>query len=653
MPTPRAGDGSGANPGASLASLSLVALLTLGSSAPLAAGFPDANLLDQLGERLRQPPPCVPQCASIVAAKIFVANDRMQIDLDINTLANVAVPVPHASDRWQLDEVSVDGAAGVTVLREGDGSHWLPLRAGSHRVRLGGRLAQVANVQVSFPSPPRAVSVEALGWDVTGLNEGRLLSSALELTRKRSAVALPPGAMDPGAEFPAFVRVVRDFNLDLDWSVTTTVERVAPERAAINVAIPLVPGESVLTPGVEVRGDQTVLAGIDAGAMATTWTSGLPRSDALELKIAAGAPRNETWRFVVNPQWHAEFNGLPATLPDDLNAPNWVYTYFPRNNESLTVRLTRPKAAEGATLAIDRVEHTVRLGTRTGDAQLQFAYRSTLGGRHTIKLPPDATVQAVAIDGQPAQLRPENGELSIGLLPGEHQVDVSWRAPRGVSLFTASDAVDLRSPASNVTTKIELPADRWALAMFARGAGVGPAVLYWGELIAFLLTAWLLGRWAASPLRTHEWLLLGLGVSTLSWGLFVLAAAWLFALKWRERWLGQTANWRFNSVQVLLAALTVVTVAALFTIGIKDGFFSTPNMGVIGPGAYDNGFTWFRDRTDGALPQPAVLSVPLLIYRGLILAWALWLALALIRWLTWAWRCWTQGGYWRSQDDRI
>src|SRR2546429_7337438 len=73
------------------------------------------------------------------------------------------------------------------------------------------------------------------------------------------------------------------------------------------------------------------------------------------------------------------------------------------------------------------------------------------------------------------------------------------------------DPVDLRAPSSNVMTTLALPADRWPL--MAIGGGVGPAFLYWGELLVFLVVASLLGRWPWSPLRTSEWLLARPGAS--------------------------------------------------------------------------------------------------------------------------------------------
>ena len=35
------------------------------------------------------------------------------------------------------------------------------------------------------------------------------------------------------------------------------------------------------------------------------------------------------------------------------------------------------------------------------------------------------------------------------------------------------------------------------------------------------------------------------------------------------------------------------------------------------------------------------------VYRSLMLLWALWLALALLRWLSWGWQCFSKGGVWK------
>jgi hypothetical protein len=42
-----------------------------------------------------------------------------------------------------------------------------------------------------------------------------------------------------------------------------------------------------------------------------------------------------------------------------------------------------------------------------------------------------------------------------------------------------------------------------------------------------------------------------------------------------------------------------------------------------------------------------VISISVWFYRLLMLAWALWLAAALLRWLHWGWSQFSHGGGWK------
>ncbi len=615
-----------------------------------AQSTPDPALLNELRDRLIAAPHCAPTCAEIMQAQIHVSGDRIQIDLKASALAPLAVAVPSAGDRWQIDSVAVDGASSLAVAREPDDALWVPLKSGARTIRIEGRVVG-DSVHLAFPLAPRTISVDAVGWDAAGVNAGRLVSGALDLTRQphagSPATTLSSAA---GEAFPVFVRVVRDFRLDLDWSATTTVQRVAPESAAFTVAVPLVSGESVLTEGLDVRGDGVALVGLAAGQAEREWSSSLARSDRLAMRLTATPARAEIWRFLISPQWRVDFSGLPAVLPDDLAAAAWVFEYRPRVGEQLELAVTRPPAVPGRTLAIDAVHQSASIGRHSSDHELELHYRSTQGGRHAIQLPREGSVTRVALDGMPVQIRPDGGELPLSLLPGQHTVHVAWRSKEGASLASHPDTVDLRAPSSNVTTSLALPADRWPLV--AIGRGVGPAFLYWGELLVFLVVATLLGRWPQSPLRTSEWLVLGLGLSTLSWTVLVTVAAWLFAMRWREQWRGayDLKRWQFNLLQCALAALTVLAVTSLVFSGVRYGLLASPDMGVTGPGSGGNTFTWFVDRAASTLPHPVVYSLPLWVYRTIMFAWALWIAIALARWLRFAWRAWSAGGIWRGEQ---
>jgi hypothetical protein len=57
---------------------------------------------------------------------------------------------------------------------------------------------------------------------------------------------------------------------------------------------------------------------------------------------------------------------------------------------------------------------------------------------------------------------------------------------------------------------------------------------------------------------------------------------------------------------------------------------------------------WYQDRSAAELARAWIISVPLLVYRLLMLAWALWLAFSLLRWLRWGWQCYSAHGIWRE-----
>ncbi len=642
-----AGRGRGATAPVLTIALALVMALAAAPGPALASSTPDPALLNELKTRLSAPPPCAPTCAEVLSANVDVKPDVLEVTLTVSALTKVAVAVPSASDRWQLLSITVDGESAVAMARNADGSLWIPLEPGAHTIRLRGRPAPAESLQLVFPQPPRRITVLTEGWTSAGMTEGRLLSGTLELTRERSTTAVAD-PLEASAEFPAFVRVTRNFNLDLDWSVTTTVERIAPQRAAFTVEVPLATGESVLNEGLEVRDGKTALVGFGTGQAVIAWSSGLPRSESLSLSSPVAADRAEVWSFVVNPQWRVAFAGLPAVLPESLSGSPWTYVFFPRPGEKLDVQITRPKAAAGQTLAVDAAMLDVNVGTRSADHTLSFSYRSTQGGRHTVDIPAAARVTQVLVDGTEVPLRPADGKLPLALLPGAHSITVSWTTAAGVAFRLRPDPVNLNSPASNVRTTLRLPDNRWPLLAF--GGGVGPAVLYWSELIVFIIVAWLLGRSSQSPLRTHEWLLLGLGLSTLSWPVLLGVGAWLFGMRWREDWDGSALpRWPFNSVQVLLALVTVVAVGSLVFSGIRYGLLAQPDMGIAGPGSGGNTFAWFQDQTESVLPSPTVISVPMWIYRLLMFAWAFWIALALARWLRFAWHAWTARGFWRGK----
>jgi hypothetical protein len=186
--------------------------------------------------------------------------------------------------------------------------------------------------------------------------------------------------------------------------------------------------------------------------------------------------------------------------------------------------------------------------------------------------------------------------------------------------------------------------------LFLGGPRLGPSVLFWSHLLVLVLVALALGRSTLTPLRAQHWVLLGLGLSQLPMPAAAIVAGYFLVMGARSQHAAMNRGWLFDLRQLGLLLWTAVALVLLF-VAVKEGLLSTPDMHIGGNGSSRTLLRWFADRVAAWPPQAWVLSLPLIVYRLAMLAWALWLAVALIRWSRWAWSCFATGGLWRSLRD--
>ena len=618
-----------------------IVLSSLALTSPARAqAFPPQNLLDDLRTQLAEPPPCAPACATVAKADVTARGDEIRVALEAHAASRVALPVPGDSDVLALRGVTVDGVAQDGLARS-LGILQVGVARGVHRVELV-YAAAADKVALKFPLQPKRVALAADGWQSNGLADDRLLTETLTLTRTRESAGTTVAG---GQQFAPFVRVTREIMLGLDWSISTNVSRLAPKDGGFTVSLPLLAGEHVSTTGMKVENGRITapIADLEYGG---GWSSTLDKSETLTLTAPALGDHAEVWAITANPMWHVEASGVPVSV--DANADPHDYKRFefdPLPGETLTLRITRPEAAEGSTRAIDSVSVFATAGQRASDTVLDLSMRASQGGEQAITLPAGAEVMNVTRNGDVLNLRAVDGKLSLPLVPGTQQFQVRFREAQPVSFVKRTPAVALGLPASNVTLAIDLPTDRWLLA--TGGPGEGPAVLYWSELVVMLLVAWALARTRRTPLGLRQWILLGLGFSTFSWLALLIVVAWLFALDWRERATPPASPARFNLAQVGLALLTLVALVSLVA-AIPQGLLGSPDMHVAGRGSTASFLRWFTDRSVDALPHASAISVPLWVYKLAMLAWAIWLANAVVGWLRFGFAAWTRGGHWRA-----
>jgi hypothetical protein len=622
--------------GGAVAAWLALALLPHGAHAQ---SLPDETLLGQLHNRLLEAPKCAPQCATVAQAAIQANGDEIVVDMEVHAGATVAFELPHAGDSATLQSVAADGHGDAPLSRQG-AELWLRLERGVHRVSLRYHASDADTVGLLFSNAPQRIVFSGQGWSTESIDAGRLLGDSLALNRIRHADATS-NQSQATQTFPPYVRVTRILMLDVDWTVRTQVERIAPSEGGFSLDLPLLAGEHPTGDDLRVR-DGRIGITFNAGQDTVEWNSRLDHADKLLLKAPQLGERAETWVLQAAAILHVDSQGVPG------NSGEQGLSFHPLPGEQLQLSISQPRAVAGQSLAFDDVTIDQQTGERATDTTMSLRIRSTRGGEHAIAIPAGASLLSASRDGATLSLGIRDGRLGLPLLPGDHRYDISLREPHGMASLLRTSSFDLAASAANIGVHAGLPRDRWVL--WTWGPTDGPAVTYWPQLIVLLAVAWMLARYAPTPLRFHQWLLLGLGFSTMAWGAFALVAAWLIVFGLRARYEPSSSSRPrlFNVAQAILIACSVVALVVLVG-AVPNGLLGLPDMHIIGNDSTATQLNWFVDQSTGALPQGGVFSVSLWVYKIAMLAWALWLANALIGWLRWAFAAWSHGGYWQKR----
>jgi len=635
-------------PATAITALTLLAgVLLLGTVSPAQAQFPSPELLNDLRDHLAKPPDCA-RCSDLAALTLNVDHDDLRLRLALHAQTDTAMPLPLPDEGLILRAIELDGQPAI-LLRDGQ-RLWLRLPSGLHELTIIAAVpATVATLQLPLPMTPGRVELNAEGWQVEGYVEGRA-DQQLQLTRQRPLSAdssAAGGSNSPVLQagvMPPFVQVEREILLDVDWSVETRVRRLSQADSAAVVEIPLLPGERVTTPDIRVR-DGRVLLNLPPDRAEIGWTATLSRADALNLQAADLESLVEIWRLHTGSLWHVQSAGIPLVQRVDAQG-EWLPEWRPWPGEAVTLNITRPEGAPGGTVTIDRSRLQLSPGQRLSEVTLEMSIRTSRGGDHPVMLPPGAVLTGVRINDLAQPLQQQEQRIVLPLVPGIQSVVLTWRSEENLGWRYETPPVDLGGPSVNATVSLNLPRDRWLL--WTNGPAMGPAVLFWGMLAVILAGAIGLARFSGAPMRTHQWFLLGIGLSQSHIIAILLVAGWLLLLA-RRKALAESAvmsAFKFDLVQVGLVVLTLAALAALLS-AVEQGLLGTPDMQVAGNNSSAWQLGWYQDRLAGPLPTAWVISAPLLVYRGLMLAWALWLALALLQWLSWGWSCFSAGGVWR------
>ena len=606
---------------------------------PVYAEYPPQKLLDQLQKRLIKAPDCLPACAQIPRMAITADKVHLQIRLEIHAQQTVAIPLPGLREAWHANTLVIDNQPAAVRLGQDQG-YWVAVPKGIHNVLMSGELPNADVLQLPLPLLPHQVTFASKQWTINGIHDDGKIDSALQLERidkaSKATETLEPSSLPP------FVTIERTLRLGLEWHVDTVVSRISPTTGSFSIAVPLLDNESVTSAGIDVQ-QHAVQLHFAPGTRRIHWTSLLSQTQRIKLTASNNVAWLEQWSLDVSPVWHVDIHGINQISHQTQSGerfPKWR----PWPNESITIDVARPAGITGKTQTIEHSALLLKPGKRITDANLTFDIRSSQAVQHIITLPPDIVLKNVAINGQTYPLRLENArQLRLPLSPGLQKISINWQAKSGMGNHYVTPSVDLGLDSVNSSIRINVPTSRWVL--FLKGPVLGPAVLFWGVLLVVILVGYGLSRVKSVPLRHYQWMLLGIGFTQLYLPAAILFVGWFFALAWREQSSAIENPKTFNIVQVVLGVYTVLAMVVLIE-AVGTGLLGYPQMQIAGNNSYSSVLNWYTDRASSLLPTASVVSVPLWVYRTLMLLWSLWLAFSVLQWLKWAWQCYSKGGLW-------
>ncbi len=629
--------------GISSNALFVVGALMVGSAfIPQSAygAFPSDSLLHTFEKRLLEYDICNDNCISLNKTHFDLSKNSARITLQVDAHDATYFPLPARLDKWMPHSVLVNGKKHRALSRARQGILLIALPKGHHQVVLEGPIT-TGSVEFVFKLPIHNVTANAEYWSHTNIVKGTLPGGKIEFTRRVTKKStedkrrLLPDPIKP------FVVVKRTLHFHNDWSVRTTVERVAPNKGVINFSIPLLKGESVLSTNVE-NSDGIVTGVIKEGRKSTHWNSTLQKKPQVTLTADIQTEWVEVWTIDASTKWHLEVLGI-ARLKENLSYKGALPHYKPWPGESITISVTKPKAVAGSTQTIQSVKINHEPGIRSSKTNVTIGLLSSQGGKLSVTLPDSVVVEKLWVGGVEQIISQNGSQLRIPVRPGSQEIILNWVAPIGSTLLSETPEIIFNQALSNVELTIPKPEKRWILLL--GGPDIGPAMLYWGVLIVLILLAFVVARLGFAPLKTWHWILLFLGMSTVvSIGGF-LVIAWFFILHKRRNFTDQTPRYIFNSVQVLVVLLTLAALASIIY-SVPMGLLGSPDMQIGGNDSSGRVLRWYADFADSIVPTAWMVSIPLYVYRLVMLVWSVWIALMLIKWVPWAWSCFSAGQYW-------
>lgn len=616
------------------------------NSALASPAYPSPELLAELKKRLTKAPACAPQCLSIERMLLQSRDGQPVVTLQVHASDKQLFKLPSVANLAQ--QVLVDNKPAL-LMRE-DFSLWLALDTGVHQVQIW--LQQpVDQFQLAFDQYWHVLDNQQADWQLqlpstVQDNQGPY---TLQLQRVAPVTKTAVSSAQQEADVGELLQVERRFYLSLRSSISTRITRLTASNKAVELLYPLQPGERPSN-GWPVR-DGKLVVQLNAGESEISFESDWQPKTPLNLTAAPLTDHSnylEVWRMFPAADWHLDIKQVGAAMPlerrDIANNQPLSASYLPWPGQQLSVELSRLTALKGDSLTVSHASLQGEVSGQASTWNLALSVLTSQAQSMPLQLPKDASLQQVTINDQVLALKLVADTVNLPLTNGTNKVELNFRLNDGITTHYRMPQISAAVPLNNLSLSLQLPQDRWLLALGGDADAV-TVLLFWGGVLLSVILAFGAVRMGLTPLNLRDALLLFLGFATLSVWVPVL---WVAALAIAGA-AGQASAPSVGRMAKFLqfSRLTFIAISLIgLCSAVPTTLLSAPDMQLVNTAIdWQAGLRWFAD---GVTQSPAVwaFSLPQWSYKLVMLLWALWLASAILRWLPWCWQQLTVHGVW-------
>lgn len=446
--------------------------------------------------------------------------------------------------------------------------------------------------------------------------------------------------------------ITRELFISDKWKIKTTVTPLMlVENKSTNILVPMIEGENILNNSFEVINKKVNLT---LSNNSISWESSINPIKNLTFKNSDYS-NLEIWKIYNENNWIYSFNGEAPIESIGNNKYKTINTWIMWPNEKVELTFTLPQILQGQkTNVVDFKLNTI-LSKNEMIYESSFIINSSIGGRYIIEFDnKNSEIVDLMVSNSKSENKIKDGKLALDLFAGQNQINMSFKS-NDINYFYKTPIIKFETPITNASFNIEIK-DRWTI--FAGGGNIRPAILLWGIVFSFMLFAYFLNKTKVTPLGLSSWLLLLIGLSQSFFITTLIVIGFLLSFGYKDKIVnlkrnseGEISFKDYNRIQTILATLAILGIITLISV-VGKGLIENPEIFVYGINSNKSSLFWYIQSWNGVDKNPWILSVPLDIYRILILSWGVWLAFSLISWIKWMWVVYSKDGYWKQFEAK-